>query len=373
MDKEKLTLQLELLMQWVTQKVKENTPPRFSDVMLQAYSVMGFTSLKQAAIKRALRLHPAYNLNAPQALKKKRWGRERPIIVKILGCLHGDIGFFPIVEEYTTPPTYRSGFLVCKDVLSRFSYISILQKTRDAESMVRALDDIRLQFEKQNPGSQIVSLAFDKERSVVGKIFQAYLKEHDISFHAFQNTRSKSKMAEGEIRIIRGQVRKMRFNPEQRWWRLIDDAVWALNQQPIRINSRYIKKSKGEGGGFYTPANVDTSNLKDFISKIEKAAPAYYFNQFMVDPKMLNFKYEVGMLVRQKLIASSSAVIGEKRSDIALGNTVFVITKLLAYVSRALTPEQLYICENITNNLDEEAFDEDEIAETNHPSSSSSS
>ena len=357
--------QLQVLMQWVTTEVENSMPPRFSDVIAQAHQVMGFVHLKLGAIRRALRLHPAYNMTAPQALKRKRWKRERPIVVKLLGCLHGDIGFFPIVPEYTTPATFQSGFLVCKDVLSRFTYISILIKTRDAASMVRAFTDIFQQFEKQNPGLQVVSLAFDKERSVVGNVVQQFLKDNNVSFHAFQNSRSKSKMAEGEIGILRGVIRKLRFNKEQRWWRVLQGAVNGLNQQPIRLDNKYIIDSGS--GKYYTPASVNQSNVQDFISKLQKAVPSYYFNQFMVDPELINFKFKVGQHVRQKLIASSSAVIGEKRSDIALGETVFVIRKLLAYVSRGLTAEPLYVVENVNNKKDKEAFDEDEIAETIAP------
>ena len=47
-----------------------------------------------------------------------------------------------------------------------------------------------------------------------------------------------------------------------------------------------------------------------------------------------------------------------------MGETVFEIKKLMAYVSKALTIEPLYIVENINNPEDKEAFDEDEIAET---------
>jgi len=97
---------------------------------------------------------------------------------------------------------------------------------------------------------------------------------------------------------------------------------------------------------------------------LEKAVPAYYFNQFMLDPKLFNFKFKVGTLVRQKLVASSSAVIGEKRADSALGSVVYEVKRLLAYVSKALTPEKLYIVVNIEDSTDQEAFDEDEIAES---------
>jgi hypothetical protein len=46
---------------------------------------------------------------------------------------------------------------------------------------------------------------------------------------------------------------------------------------------------------------------------------------------------------------------------------VFEITKRLAYISKALTPEALYVVRNIENTKDTEAFDEDEIALTTYP------
>lgn len=120
-------------------------------------------------------------------------------------------------------------------------------------------------------------------------------------------------------------------------------------------------------GNYYTPSNINQDNVKDFISKIEKIVPAYYFNQFMIDPNLVNYQFKVGDFVRQKLIASSSAAIGEKRSDIALGDKVFVVKKLLSYVSKALTAEPLYVVENIYDPSETEAFDEDEIAKVPEP------
>jgi hypothetical protein len=83
-----------------------------------------------------------------------------------------------------------------------------------------------------------------------------------------------------------------------------------------------------------------------------------------LNPKLIKYAFQVGDLVRQKLVASSSAAIGEKRSDTALGNKIFKVVKLLAYVSKALSPEPLYLVENIKNPKEKEAFDEDEIALT---------
>ena len=128
--------QLSVLIEWVNQQVERNDPPRLSDILDHAYRVMGFTALKKSVILRTIRLLPAYHMNAPQALKRKRSRKVRPIVVNELGSLHGDIGFFPITRDYETPITFRSGFLVCKDILSRFTYVSILKKKRDATSMV---------------------------------------------------------------------------------------------------------------------------------------------------------------------------------------------------------------------------------------------
>ncbi len=152
--------ELEQLMAWVTTQIQGNDTPRFSDVVDYAHRVLKLTGLSERVIRKELRLHPAYQMNARQSLKKKRWNKRRPIIVNNLGYLHGDIGFFKLTNEYATPVTFRSGFLVCKDVLSRFTYVSILKKTRDADSMVKAFADIFKQFEIQNPGLRVASLAF---------------------------------------------------------------------------------------------------------------------------------------------------------------------------------------------------------------------
>ncbi len=84
--------QLSVLIEWVNQQVERNDPPRMSDILDHAYRVMGFTTLKKSVILRAIRL--PYHMNAPQALKRKRSRKVRPIVVNELGLLHGDIGFF---------------------------------------------------------------------------------------------------------------------------------------------------------------------------------------------------------------------------------------------------------------------------------------
>ena len=359
--KKKQAAELQQLMDWVTRQVRGNDPPKFSDVVDYAHRVLKLKGLSSRTIRAELRLHPAYLMNAPQSLRKQGWNKRRPIIENRLGVLHGDIGFFPLEKEFETPKTFQSGFLVCKDVLSRFTYVSILKKNRDAKSMVKAFEDVFKQFEIQNKGLTVVSLAFDKERSVMSNIVQNFLKKNQVEFIPFSNTSSKAKMAEGEINIIRSAMSRVRFNKEQRWWHLLRPAVNSLNRQPIVVHNQYLLQPNGN---YYTPSNVTSENLNHFRQQLQKAVPAYFFNQFMLNPDLIKYAFKVGDLVRQKLVASSSAVIGEKRSDKALGNKIFQIVKLLGYVSKTLSPEPLYLVENIKNRNEKEAFDEDEIALT---------
>ncbi len=128
MLKKKQAAELQQLMDWVTRQVRGNDAPKFSDVVDYAHRVLKLKGLSPRTIRKELRLHPAYQMNAPQSLRKKRWNKRRPIIENMLGALHGDIGFFPLEPEFETPVTFRSGFLVCKDILSRFTYVSILKK-----------------------------------------------------------------------------------------------------------------------------------------------------------------------------------------------------------------------------------------------------
>lgn len=108
--KQVIQKQLDQLMLWVTQQVEGNDPPRFSDVIDQAHRVMHLTALNVSTIRKALRLHPAYLMNAPQSLKRKRWNKRRPILVHILGCLHGDIGFFPLLAIMKHPLLFEVDF-----------------------------------------------------------------------------------------------------------------------------------------------------------------------------------------------------------------------------------------------------------------------
>ena len=362
--------QLEELMTWVTGQIERGDVPKFNDVVDYAHRILKFTKLKRFQITKQLRLHKAYMMNSSQARNKFRGGKSRPIIVNDLGHLHGDIGFFAVTRDYETPVTYRTGFLVCKDILSRFTFVSILKKTRTADSMINGFEEIFNKFDKQTGGLKIKSLAFDKERSVMSNVVQSFLKEKSITFHPFQNTSSKSKFAENSIRQLRNTIKRLQGNvkdKEIRWWKLIQTAVRALNKRPIQIKGKYLKLPLGNfKHAYYSPADVSSLNLSDFISKVQKAASPYYFAQFGISPRGVQFKYQVGEFVRPKLIVISSEVIGNKRSETSLSSETFIIEKHDLYVSNAHTVERLYLTKSLTTG-EEEEFYEDEIALTTSP------
>jgi hypothetical protein len=277
----------------------------------------------------------------------------------MLGSLHCDIGFFPVTRDYETPVTYRSGFLVAKDVLSRMVYVSILRGSRTAKDMIWAFRDIMRQFEQQNgAGHKVQSISFDKERSVMGKDVQNFFKEHDISFFAFSMTASKSKMAEGAIRLIRTAISRLRSSgTEQRWWRLIDRAVDSLNTKPIMIGKKRLH---------FAPVDVTPSNVKDLIGELQKANPSYFYSQFDLAPGLTKFKFEIGDLVKPKLIITSSAVLGVKRSEVTLEQETYEIVKQVPYVTTGKTLGRAYRCRSLRDESIQ-VFDEGDIVISTAP------
>ena len=175
-------------------------------------------------------------------------------------------------------------------------------------------------------------------------------------------------MAENAIRQIRTTVARLKGNVKNKeihWWHLIKPAVDSLNQLPIKIRNKYLALPNSKHP-YYTPNDVNLSNLQDFISKIQKAAPSFYFAQFSIAPSAVRFKYNIGDFVRPKLIEISSEVIGNKRSEISLSNQIFIIKKQIPFVSAAHTIEKAYFCKSIVTGQ-EETFSEDDIAETTGP------
>ena len=357
--------ELDVVMEWVSERISTFSDiPRVDDVVQHAYAILGYRDLKRSEIAKRLRLHPAYLMSSSQKRGPKRWKRYRPIIANTLGMLHGDLGYFSVKREYETPVTYRAGFLVLKDVLSRFTYVVILRRNKSAESMVRAFTDI-LQQHKQIYGPlahNIKSIAFDQETSVMSRKVQEFLQENNIAFHAFKYTASKSKMAEGAIRLIRTTMaRLLQQHPEKRWWQVLDNVVSILNSQPIRIHGKALRRSNGES--VWRPRDVTVETLSEFRRDLLKADPAQFFGQYDISPRLVNFKFPVGTVVRPTLLVTSSAVVGEKRSEVSLEQDSFVVTEQLAYVNARFEVGRAYRCVN-RRNQQEEIFDERDLAES---------
>lgn len=357
-DKALRQQELDVLMEWVSEQHRSKFyVPRLSDVIKYAYTTLGYQQLTQSAISRRLRLHPAYHMNSSQKRTYHRGKRYRPIIVNTLGTLHGDIGFFAVTREYETPARYRGGYIILKDVLSRFLYVAILNKNRNANSIIQGFQKIFNQHSKQfgPDGHKIKSIAFDRETSVMSKKVQNFLLENNISFHPFKYSASKSKMAENAIRLIRTDIKRL-ANPQKKlyWWNLMDSIVSSLNQKEIVINKKHLG---------WAPADINKTNLHRFLQDLDNADPAHYFGQFEIATHQVKFKYPVGSVVRPKLIVTSSAVIGEKRSEVNLEKDPFIVREHIAYVNAQLEAAPAYRCFN-PETTEEEIFDENDLAES---------
>jgi hypothetical protein len=196
---------------------------------------------------------------------------------------------------------------------------------------------------------------------------QAYFKAKNIKFVAFKFSSSKAKFAESAVRLVKEDVGVLERVLQQdakkrglksghrRWWNLMMEVAEDLNNKEILID--------GKRTGF-TPKDVSEERLHEFLSSLYKSAPAYFVGQFDIDPRNVQFKYAVGIDVRPKLIATSSAVIGIKHSITNLEDTVFRIVEQIPYVTKRLGVGTSYLCIN-SRNGETKVFDENTIVPTN--------
>jgi hypothetical protein len=348
MESDKKTLE-----NWIEDQVRYGRVPRLNEV--RSFAQDNNLGLKLKDVKTILRLHPLYLQNMPQQRQPHRGRKYRPIIVNDLGYWHCDIGFFAINKRYPTPPSYRAGFLVAKDVLSRYIYATPLIKNRTATSMIKAFKILLTEHRSKFKDIPVKSISFDRETSVVGKKVQQFLAEEGISFHDFQMSDSKAKHAESAIRQIRTVIARLlrRNNKKDRWWNLLPIAVESLNSQKVIVGNKSLKMA---------PKSVDATTLSKFKERLYKAAPSYYWAQYEIDEDMIkDWKFTVGTKVRAKLVAVTSAVIGKKRSEENLTEELFLIEERVPYVTRNMEIGKAYRCRNLdTDRM--EVFQEDEIA-----------
>lgn len=346
--------QLELL-DWINNQLRYNNVPRLVDVL--TFVRQQGMSLTKKQVAHVMRLQPQYKNNMRQQRMPGKSRMYRPVVVSELGHWHADIGFFSINKRYEMPVSYRAGFLVAKDILSRQVYATPLIKNRTADSIITAFQKLINLHSQNHPQILVKSIAFDRETSVLSKKVQMFFSNQNISFHAFKMSSSKAKFAEGAIRQIREVMQRLmeRGVKKDRWWNLLPTVVDILNNQEIVVNGKRLG---------YTPNQVNIENVNLFLKKLHKTVPAYYFAQFDIAPKLVSFAFPIGSLVRAKLIATSSDVVGNKRSEINLTNEVFVIEENVPYVTRKMTVGKAYKCRNIKTN-EIEIFQEDEIALTN--------
>jgi hypothetical protein len=147
------------------------------------------------------------------------------------------------------------------------------------------------------------------------------------------------------------------------------EIATILNRQEIVVGNRQT--------GF-APEDLNSENSNLFLEALYKAAPNYRSPQFAIDPRHTVFKFSDGDYVRAKLIVTSSAVLGEKRSETNLTDSVFKIAKSYPVVTRTSRLRNEYLCLD-TRSGEEAKFAESDLVLTDpsvttsdrhHPSAS---
>lgn len=342
---------VEQLKNWIRLQIQQNNNvPRMLDVVRYANKNIR-PKLNRKQISSIVRLNKNFQQVMPQQRVAKRAGKYRPIITNTLGYMHGDIGFFSTNANYSTPITFRAGFLVLVDILSKFVYLEILRKNRKAEAIIAALERIFKRHKKLH-NYPIRGLSFDLEGSVMSKKVQQFLANHHIKFTSFKLSSSKAKFAENAIKLVRQKIDVLEKHHHYKmpWWKLLPDVEIMLNHRPIVINNAVLP---------FTPSEINESNVQQYLTALQLRSPVHYFSQFNVDPRVVQFKYKIGDFVKAKTIVTSSSVLGEKRSTHQLTEETFLIVYQKPYINRNSEISCSYLCKDIKTEFVHEFNEED--------------
>lgn len=343
---------VEQLTEWIKNRLSLGTVPRTQDIV--DYSVRSNLGLSRREVTRVVRLYPAYHFSSHQQREPRSSRKDRLIVTNDLGTLHVDIGFFPVVREYETPKTFRHGFLVAKDVLSRYTYVELVGGERTADRLIRVFERIFRRHADVHPDYPIRKIQSDKEPGMKGPAMKDFLASYNIERHLFAVSRSKAKFAEGAIRLIRKKVEILtREDPKVRWWQILPKVEADLNSEEIIVEGKKMG---------YAPRDIDASNVADFVRRLQKKVPAYYFSQFRIPSQLVKFKFEVGDVVRPKTLLASSQVVGVKRSQVNLEPLRFEVVAREPFTTKDLRVRPGYRCVNLEDDKHTEYFAEQDIA-----------
>lgn len=342
---------VEQLKHWIRVQIQQhNNVPRMLDVWKYAQNNIR-PKLSRKQVSSIVRLNKNYQQVVPQQRIPKRARKYRPILTNSLGYMHGDIGYFSTNAHYPTPITFRAGFLVLVDILSKVVYLEILRKNRKADAIIAALQKI-FKRHKQLHNYPIRGLSFDLEVSVMSKKVQQFLAKHHIKFTSFKLSNSKAKFAENAIKLVRQKidVLEKHHNYKMPWWKLLPDVEKMLNNKSIAINNAILP---------FTPSDINENNVDQYLAALQLRSPVQYFGQFNVDPRVVQFKFKIGDFVKAKTIVTSSSVLGEKRSTHQLTEETFLIVHQKPYINRNNNIGCSYLCKDIKTETVHEFNEED--------------
>ena len=337
---------------WIYLEIQKGFIPRKLDVL--DYMKKNKLKISGGASKVGflLRQLPEYHSTSHQQRRPLRTFKNRPILVNNLGHLHADIGYFSIRKDYATPKTFQFGFLVAKDILSRYTYFVLMKGQKSGNNMKRVLGRLIKKHESVH-NYPIFSIAFDQEPAMLSKTVQDFLKENNISLRIFYMSRNKSMMAESAIKQLRIDYERYRIQTGEKWWTNLETKL----QNNFNSKEIYLK---GKKTGF-TPNNISPENVDQFLDKLHEIMPSTKFGHSNINEKFVSFKFLVGDIVQPTVVATSSKVLGEKTSQLSIRPDQYVILKRRAVLHQDNYIRPGYLCQNLQNTNKIDLFDEQDL------------
>lgn len=186
---------------------------------LQKFKPKGYTKRE---VKDWLQTQDPYTLHKPI---RRRFQRRRVLVYGIDHQWQADLVDVSRISSYNKGYKY---LLTCMDVLSRYAWVVPL-KDKTGKTLVAAFTAI---FKS---GRHPIRLQTDKGTEFTNRVFQKFLKDHDVHFFTTQNEETKASIVERFNRTLKTKMWKYFTHRETlTYLHVLQDLVDSYNKTPHR-------------------------------------------------------------------------------------------------------------------------------------------
>ena len=273
-------------------------------------------------VRVVLKTFDSFITNNHYRIKYKNSRDYCPTRNAYLSTVQTDFAFYNRFDSSKSP-----GFVLFVEVLSHklwaynctgkaaHNYISVYKKFfKDYE---------------RDMGIPVSTVSTDKEKALSSQQFRDYIRRRKkrVEFHYFEGSKIQAYLAESYIKNIRrtyGQLHSFDSKKYPSLSKSLQTIIKIINDRKIVVNNTELS---------YTPNEVNTSNVNEFVKDLHETDPMSYFSNFVIRDKKYIYSYPVGSYVRIKLKAlKSDFKLGTKHSEQSLSSRIFKVVKNFLFV-----------------------------------------